>query len=348
MSHSSGISVSADLAAAFRDARASGANVRLLKVSIENEALVLLEQAPVSGDLESDFASFTSFVKEKEACYLVFRQDATHPDFGYLWALASFVPDNCPVRHKMLYASTRDNLKKQLGQPVFTRELHATLKSELTFANFEAQGERGSIDDVLTMAEKEKREEAAQVVHHGATRAGVHGVDFPFTDGARAQATAFAGGRINFLQLLLNLDAEVIDVSEAADIDVGDLSAHVPTDEPRYMVFRYTHEFEGATVSPTLFVYSCPLSSKIKQRMMPSSCKMACIKQLEDLGISCEKRLEITDPDDLSEDIVGQTFHPAAWSNQKLTHAKPQMAARGGRRRPVRSGRGGAAGAADD
>lgn len=281
---------------------------------------------------------------------MVVRQDVTHADFGYLWALISFVPDTCPVRHKMLYASTRDNLKKQLGYSYFTRELHATTRAELTFDTYEAQGARVNLDDVLTMAEKEKKEEALQHVHMGATRAGVHGVDFPMTPAATAKVTAFAGGAINYLQLRLNIDSENIDLSEAGDCDAAGLAAHVPADEPRYHVFRYEHSHEGQNIAPILFVYSCPLNSKIKHRMLTSSCKVACLKQLEEAGVVCEKKLEITEPDDLTGEVVHSTFHPPVWDNAKHNFAKPAAtAARGGRRRPVRSSRGGsAAGGADD
>lgn len=42
------------------------------------------------------------------------------------WVLLAFVPEGVSVRDRMLYSSSRDSLKKQLGMNYFAGEFHAT------------------------------------------------------------------------------------------------------------------------------------------------------------------------------------------------------------------------------
>ena len=45
-------------------------------------------------------------------CYILFRMDSATKDG---WLLANWVPEKTKVRQKMLYASSRETLKKELG-----------------------------------------------------------------------------------------------------------------------------------------------------------------------------------------------------------------------------------------
>ena len=48
-----------------------------------------------------------------------------------------FVPDDAKVKDKMLYASTRDSLKRDLGYSFFAADMHVTERSELSFDAFD-------------------------------------------------------------------------------------------------------------------------------------------------------------------------------------------------------------------
>ncbi|KNC49308.1 twinfilin [Thecamonas trahens ATCC 50062] len=313
MSHSSGISVAASLADTFRDARTDESNVRLIKAEIHDESVECVKAMDAAGSFDDDFGMVAGELEDDVACYILFRKDEVHADFGHEWMFLSFVPDTCPVRHKMLYASTRDNVKKQLGENVFTSEMHASLKDELTAEGYAAhlEAQNGTDYDVLSMAEREKMEEARMEIHVGVGRAGVHGVDFPLTSAASDEISKLAAGSLNYVQLRLDLDAETIDLAEAASVDATELAAHVSDESPAYHVFNYKHEFEGAATAAVVFVYSCPLSSKIKERMLFSSCKEAAIAQITGAGVTIDAKEE------------------------KVTFAKPKVA----RRRPQRKAR---------
>ena len=291
----------------------------------------------VGGSFEEDFGLVAEQVEADAACYILVRTDDEREDNIYHWIFVSFVPDNCPVRHKMLYASTRDTTKKQLGEPAFVKELHATVPTEVTWAGYQAylSGEQMSDYDLLSMAEREKMEEARMEIHVGVGGAGVHGVVFPLTTAAAEAVSKFAAGAVSYIQFQIDLDAETIDVAESSSLSAGELADNVPTDSPRYHAFRYAHEHEGEKLEPVVFFYSCPMESRIKERMLYSSCKEAAIDHLAQAGVSVEKKFEISEPSDISADIVHTTFHPPE-KESKIKFAKPTVA----RRRPQRKKRG--------
>ena len=45
---------------------------------------------------------------------------------GYEWTLLAYVPDDSTVKERMLYASTRDIMKRQLGYTYFANEMYGT------------------------------------------------------------------------------------------------------------------------------------------------------------------------------------------------------------------------------
>ena len=118
----SGISASAELLAAFAAAR--DGNVRLVKVQIEDSAMVVKATEDIKGDEKSDFAAVGAALDEDVPCYILFRMDSATKEG---WLLANWVPENTKVRQKMLYASSRETLKKELGSAVITAEIIASV-----------------------------------------------------------------------------------------------------------------------------------------------------------------------------------------------------------------------------
>ena len=57
-------------------------------------------------------------------CYILFKMDSSTKEG---WLLANWVPENTKVRQKMLYASTRATLKKELGTAAITAEIIAVV-----------------------------------------------------------------------------------------------------------------------------------------------------------------------------------------------------------------------------
>ncbi len=53
------------------------------------------------------------------------------------------------------------------------------------------------------------------------------------------------------------------------------------------------------------FIYCCPDDSAVRTRMMYSSSKNSVIDALEKSGVKCEKKIEIRDASDLSDEFAG-------------------------------------------
>jgi len=72
------------------------------------------------GDFEADFTLFQRHLDDRQPCYICYKHDT--PDKS--WLFVAYVPDFAKVREKMLYASTRSALKKNLGESHFSDELY--------------------------------------------------------------------------------------------------------------------------------------------------------------------------------------------------------------------------------
>jgi hypothetical protein len=71
-----------------------------------------------------DFATVQSHMEPKIPCYILFKLDAAENR----WLCLSYVPDGSPVKQRMLYASTRDAMKKQLGKSYFVLDMYGSTK----------------------------------------------------------------------------------------------------------------------------------------------------------------------------------------------------------------------------
>lgn len=63
----------------------------------------------------TDFALVSASLEDDVPCYILFRVDSSSRRPPEEWLLMSWVPENAKVRLKMIYASSRDALKKEFG-----------------------------------------------------------------------------------------------------------------------------------------------------------------------------------------------------------------------------------------
>jgi len=71
--------------------------------------LLLLRAAKFISPLPiPDFPQAVSHLERRTAAFVLYRLDSIDPSTGsHEWILLSYVPDGCPVKQRMLYASTR-------------------------------------------------------------------------------------------------------------------------------------------------------------------------------------------------------------------------------------------------
>lgn len=108
----------------------SSPSQRGLLVTIDNEKLIPGPSIePSSSDFFNDLELLIPHVKDNEAAYVVLRR---FPDASDGFIAITYVPDTAPVRKKMLFASTRLTLVRELGIERFRETIFATTKAELT------------------------------------------------------------------------------------------------------------------------------------------------------------------------------------------------------------------------
>jgi twinfilin-like protein len=331
MSHQSGIQASPELLKAFNDAVHNN-DIRLMKISIVNESVVLSNSLPVRGTWQDDFGGIVDQFEEKTPCYVIYRLDEKSHT-GSSWILCCYVPDHAYVRDKMLYASTRATFKKTLGDAYFVDEVYGTDKHEFTLEGYNKHRKSVTAAPALTEREEEmqrmKKEESGAEIGITTKKAHVHGVYFPFSGNAETQMRNLQNGSVNYIQLTLDTEREIIELVSSKSLDVSEIKSLTPQDKPSYHFFKFRHAFEDNTIESIIFIYSCPMSSKVKERMLFSSCKASVISVAESLGLVIDKNSEISEPNELTETFVYEELHPKK-PDEKKTFKKPMKPGRPG------------------
>ncbi|KAI8607910.1 hypothetical protein BC830DRAFT_1157498 [Chytriomyces sp. MP71] len=127
MSLSAGLACAAELASTF--AAAASSPTRALVVAIDPSAqLVCVDTTPSSQHFAADFVALQSVLasRPQTPCFLLVKTDAATPSGECAWLLIQWVPDTAHVRDKMLYASSRATLLRELGNARFVDSLFAT------------------------------------------------------------------------------------------------------------------------------------------------------------------------------------------------------------------------------
>jgi len=334
MSHSSGIPVSQALSDAYGDALTSE-NIRFLKAQIVNDEIVPITTLDVGGSEAEDMDKIPGYLDATSPAYILFRQDEKGPR-GYLWILMCYVPDKAKVREKMTYASTRSNLKKQLGSSNFSTEIFGTVPGDFDQKGYKAFLAMQKAETPLTVGERQSAAEREQGLFvGGASTAYVHGVAFPVEQSATQALQGLLSGSHNYV--MLAIEGESITLAGTKTVDIDDLSAQVPNDQARFHFFRYDHNHEGEDLRSIVMIYSCPdgsnntKSAPVRQRMLYSSSKANIENILTSLGGKCDIKLEVNSGSEVSSEGIHNQLHPPK-EEKKEAFAKPKGPTRGGKR----------------
>ncbi|CAN9498957.1 unnamed protein product [Ophioblennius macclurei] len=328
MSHQTGIQAGNDVKEVFAAAK-SGDQYRVIKVVIEDEQLTLggTRKASLKWDQEYDSAVLP-FLEDDVPCYILYRLDSSNNQ-GYEWIFLAWSPDHSSVRHKMLYAATRATLKKEFGGGHIKDEIFGTTKDDLNLSGYRKYLTSQAAPLPLTAAEEELRQiklsEVQTDVSVDTKQQTLAGVAFPLHGEAVSALQLFSQKRINYVQLEVDSQQEIIRLCSTEPTEVKDLPSRIPKDAARYHFFLYKHSHEGDYLESTVFIYSMPgYKCSIRERMLYSSCKNPLVDMVENnLGIEIEKKLEIDNGDDLTSDFLYEEVHPKQHAH-KQAFAKPK------------------------
>jgi len=205
----SGISASQELHTAFQTL-VSSPNQRGLLCTITKESLApLTVLEPATSSFSNDLSLLAPHLEPKAALYIILRR--YEPSENAPFIAITYVPDSAPVRQKMLFASTRLTLVRELGIERFRETIFATTKEELTKEGFEKHDKHVKLEAPLTEEEQSlgdvKRKEAEEGRGMNERRSHVSsGVSMPISDDALQALKRLANeGGDNLVQLKINI-----------------------------------------------------------------------------------------------------------------------------------------------
>ncbi|XP_028574593.1 twinfilin-2 isoform X6 [Podarcis muralis] len=332
MTHQTGIHATTELKDFF--AKARNGSVRLIKIVIEDEQLVLGAYKELSRRWDKDYDSFVlPLLDELQPCYILYRLDTQNAQ-GYEWLFISWSPDNSPVRLKMLYAATRATVKKEFGGGHVKDELFGTVKEDISLSGYQKHVSSYSAPAPLTAAEQELQQirinegKTAQVkteISVESKHQTLQGLAFPLQPEAQQAIQLLKQKKINYIQLKLDLERETIDLVHTNATEIADLPKRIPQDSARYHFFLYKHSHEGDYLESVVFIYSMPgYKCSIKERMLYSSCKSRLLDSVEqDFCLEIAKKIEIDDGAELTAEFLYDEVHPKQHAF-KQAFAKPK------------------------
>ncbi|KAG0149895.1 hypothetical protein CROQUDRAFT_653206 [Cronartium quercuum f. sp. fusiforme G11] len=349
MSAQSGISVSPELARDFAEAVSAGGNVRLLVVAIENElAVTKVSLPPHAGRSDvDDFELIDNVLEDEKPAYILYR--LAEPEGGS-WLFISYVPDVAKVREKMLYASTRATISRQLGGTHFRESIFATSKQDLTPKGYLAHLASCDAKPPMTLREREladiKAAESLSTLPSGTEARSSNvwgagggsnvGIGLKWSSEAQEAFQTWCEQRgCKSVQFNIELGTETIVLSDNGTSD----ELRFPESQPSYTFYHFSPAPDQVPLQ--VFIYACPVNSPVKSRLVYSSSSNSVAGKVSEYGIQVSKKLETSDPDEINEDYIrselGSLLTPSGHT-EPTSHpplGKPAFAkpARPGRRR---------------
>jgi len=122
----------------------------------------------------------------------------------------------------------------------------------------------------------------------------------PLDDKAISELQRWKKGEVNWVELAIEKDKkEKVELVSSKQVENRNLSSVVNASEARYYMFTYS-----ATKKVNLFIYCCPDNSQRQFRMIYATAKNSVPAAAAKLGITIDKKLEISTPGELTEDFI--------------------------------------------
>mmetsp|Transcript_6225 Transcript_6225/g.9388 ORF Transcript_6225/g.9388 Transcript_6225/m.9388 type:complete len:343 (+) Transcript_6225:92-1120(+) len=309
--------------------------IRGLKISISNDIIKLESTIECYESPEYDFEnSLLLSLSDTEARLITFciadRMSGCTPK----WVLIAWVPDSCPVRDKMLYSSSREDLKKSLGLGYFVGEYYANTKSDMTWSQINEYISKDRVDVPLSLGEKLVLEEKTLThVESNVTRSTAMGaLPFHLSSSIISALDKLEKGEVNWVEMTLNSSEEIDLVHEKVVDTNSTLQAHISSTDARFIAIRLSKSSSSCFV----FLFSCPENTPVRMRMSMSSCKASVLAACSSKGISFDRSIEIRSSDEIDDHLqleredttTAATSGPSS-ASAVMTHSKPQRPGRG-------------------
>jgi twinfilin-like protein len=211
-------------------------NVRLIIVQIRDEDLALDVTVARVGSPQEDFSQLLSQnFRDDAASFGLFRV-SDESTSGPQWALIAWVPDGCRVRDKMLYTSSREDLKRGLGLGYFKCEYSANARNDFDWKLFTDSQTRTNTVDILSETERlvleEKTLTQAEIGSSKSSALGV--IPFAVHENVHSAWVDYTQGRVNWVSLTLSGETIQLESTNTVSAD-QDLNSIARSDIARYV-----------------------------------------------------------------------------------------------------------------
>lgn len=309
MSSQTGITPSEELKQTFLDAEP---NTRALRVIIKEEQMIPEGSIPTSGTWEEDYQNITQWINPASPCYILYRLDSKTAE-TFDWIIISYVPDDSKVREKMLYAASRATLTKVLGDNKFVDSLYGSISDEITLESVKNHKKVMSLP--LTLREQEMKElnraESENDISITTLYTVAPSVAFPFSKETQEAFEKFKNNELSYIKLSVSESVNLVESNNEFS-KVEEVRTGLPEDSPCFVFLKFKHDYKEVEVTSTIFIYSCPGKSKVKDRMIYSSARNTVVNYVEnDYKIKLDKRIEISSESDLDEKSIIEDLHLA-------------------------------------
>ncbi|KAJ3541153.1 hypothetical protein NMY22_g4001 [Coprinellus aureogranulatus] len=299
------------------------------------ETLVLDQSIPIAGTLEEDLNILQddSVLPPNEPAYILVKLDQPSLD----WLALYYVPDDAKVRDKMLYASTRASLVRGLGASLFSDSIFATSKGDLTPDAYREHQRSQAAPKPLSSREQELTDlriaENSAATYEGSRARASHvgnPVGFQWSPEAQQAVSQLADGDGHTLVILtINPSTETLELHSSSDLLIEDLPSSLPPSEPCYAILAWPHPAgDPGQKREIVFIYSCPSSSPVKNRMVYASGTGTTFNSTKTLldspsVVLAPRRIETSDPKEVDEAFIntelGRTKGRQAWRQAVLS-----------------------------
>lgn len=326
--HRSGIVCNTQIKNDFKELKADK-DMLFMRVEIEDEEFVKKGDGACGSSAEENFSIVQNTLEQKKPGYIIMRGTGIE-NAGSKFLLLYFVPDNSPVKKKMLIASSYADLKTGLGNNFFIGEYPMSLIEECTLAAYEKSVTQDDKKDLMTWQEREEmnsRHEEGGCMADSPVTAVVMGVPIPVDEKAQDAIASFQEGKVNTVVFSLEENKESLQAEETGVMAFDKLKGKLPEKEPRYILHNYEHKHEGKTKTKEIFIYYCPDKSKPKLRMFYSTAKANVLTTIEEYKIPEPKRVEISLKKELTDKAILLEIYPK--QSVKKVFKKPTRRGKG-------------------
>jgi twinfilin-like protein len=310
--------VDVELAAAFLQAQSVESKVSWIACTIKGEAVCLVKAHEGTEELSDTVDSLKTAVplSDEQPAFVLIARERTPT--ARRWQLLNWAPDCAPPRLKMLYSSSREDLKQSLGAGFFASHRdYSAFDSDLTGASLLA-AEQPKGDAPLTDAERLENEERTRPAFSRC--AGMASVPFELSDEC---STALAGLATGLVEVVLGAN-ETLELAQSVEETSRIRDALSALDAPRFVVVKRSEK--------AVLVFYCPDSAPIKQKMTYSTAKQTFSALVSEKGIQATL-VDCRDASELDSSVADVLEEAAAPEKHvPLVHKPSTRPSRPGRR----------------